>query len=87
MEKNWNKRLASYTIFMVLVLQTQACRASVLMKYLDILHSTYKSFTGPAWLEYDEMFPMWTAMHPGLSWDRKDSELWTELVTHRWGHI
>lgn len=26
------------------------------------------------------MFHMWAAMYPSMTWDRKDSELWTELV-------
>lgn len=49
-EWNWENWLSTYTIFMAIVLQTQAWRTSVLVKYMDIIHHTYNSFAGPAWL-------------------------------------
>lgn len=65
---------------MAVIVQAQPWRTSALTKYLNIKHRVYSCFLSSTWLKYNEMFHMRTAVDPTYLWDRKDTEVWAELV-------
>lgn len=66
---------------MAAVVQAQPWRALALIKYFDIIQRAYSFFLDSMWIKYDEMFVMQASLNSTLPWDRKETELWTELVT------
>ncbi|KAL8185422.1 UNVERIFIED_CONTAM: hypothetical protein K2H54_051196 [Gekko kuhli] len=55
-DKNFDNWLSVYTVYMGEVLQAYPDRGSVLVKYQDLIHCSYKEYNGAALLCYDELF-------------------------------
>lgn len=64
---------------MAAVVRAQPLRAAALIKFLDSILRAYRSFFGSARLKY-EMSHTLVTVDPTLLWDRKEPELWTELI-------
>lgn len=65
---------------MGVIVRFQPWWVEALLQYMDIIYRSYMLFSGPAWMEYDEVFRMRTAMNPVLQWDQIHLQLWMQLM-------
>lgn len=79
-DKNWTNWLNGYVIFASVVLQMYPTQATILFKYLDIIHRAFRDYTGPAWIHYDDHFRLQASHDPSLDWRIPQWELWAQLV-------
>lgn len=51
-----------------------------LIKNFGIIQRVYRSFLGSMWLQYNEMLRILAFLNLISPWDKKETELWSEVV-------
>ena len=77
--KSFYSWLQAFMIYSSILCEKFPEKSCLLFQHVDIILEAYRSFSGFAWLTYDEAFRQKLAVQPSLSWGAKDVGLWLNL--------
>ena len=80
LDRTWANWLPGVLIYAGVVVKAQPWQAQSLFQYLDLIYWAYVDFVGQAWLNYDDLFHMQSAIHPNLRWDEPLLGLWLQSM-------
>ncbi|MEE6457941.1 hypothetical protein FKM82_000111 [Ascaphus truei] len=75
---NW---LRGYLVLASCLLEKHPEEGLNVLKYIELIHDTHKTYGGAAWHEYDEEFRHKMHGNPVLNFGTKDLDLWIRRVT------